>query len=64
MAEKTLFQAEIDADLASRIAALKLGFRLSNAEIMRAALSELADRLEAMPAPFECANAEESTASK
>ena len=55
MAERTLFQAEIDADLAERTRAAKDKFRLSNAEFMRAALEGLCDRLESLPDPFATA---------
>lgn len=52
MAERILFQGEIDEELSERVRAAKDKFRLTNAEFLRAALEGLCDRLEAMPDPF------------
>ena len=59
MADRILFQAEIDAALHERTTTQKDRFRLTNAQFMREALEALCAKLEAIPSPFEAERAAE-----
>ncbi len=55
MAEKVLYSVWLDPDMAARAEAIKRGYCIDNAEMLRQALGELFTRLEAHPAPFAVA---------
>lgn len=52
MSDRYLLQVWVDPTTHERVNAVKRGYRLDNAELMRTALEELLTRLEAHPAPF------------
>lgn len=53
MADATLFQAEIDPELAARIATQRDRWRVTNATIAREALEAFCKKLEQRRSPFE-----------
>lgn len=61
MSQSTLFQVWVPDPLATRIKKIVATHGIPSAELQRRALSEIADRLEALPAPFPHAEQEDAT---
>lgn len=52
MAKTTLFQVDVDEDMADRVDAAMAKWRINRTEFLRAAITDLCDKLERTKSPF------------